>query len=164
MHVLAYTYLCCRTIATLWVIFIQTLHRSQFMCLTANRQTAIQGSQTDGLKWRQTGRETGRHCLGEGNTSVIYWLGSPLQKHNVTVWVQLLSHPTSLYGTFFHILPLFMTANWEIYTIYGLKAQTIQVGPWNMGADWLIKKENPIYASTFHIPRLVWYGWFNTKF
>lgn len=33
-----------------------------------------------------------------------------------------------------------------------------------MAADWLIKKENPICASTFHIPRLIWYAWFNTKF
>lgn len=57
-----------------------------------------------------------------------------------------------------------MTVNWKIFTIHSLEVQTIQVGPWKMAADWLIKKENPIYASTFHIPRLIWYAWFNTKF
>lgn len=66
--------------------------------------------------------------------------------------------------SFFAILLLFMTVNWEIHTIHSLQAQTIQVGSGNMAADWLIKKENPIYASTFHIPRPVWYAWFNTKF
>lgn len=52
----------------------------------------------------------------------------------------------------------------KIYTIHSLEAQAVQVGPWNMAADWLIKKENPIYPSTFHILRPIWYAWFNTKF
>ena len=37
-------------------------------------------------------------------------------------------------------------------------------GALKTAADWLIKKENPIYALTFHIPGPVWYAWFNTEF
>lgn len=81
-----------------------------------------------------------------GNSN-MFSLSALVQKHNATVQVLLLSHPCSHYVcSFSAILPLFMTVNWEIYTIHSPEAHTIQVGPWNVAADWLIKKENPIYA------------------
>lgn len=57
-----------------------------------------------------------------------------------------------------------MTVNWIIYAIHSLEAQTIQVGAWKNAAGWLIKKENPIYASTFQIQRLIRHARFNNKF